>query len=714
MLQEAKDLQKKAVDELINQINLKDDLTFKAPTGSGKTYMMADFMNRILEIDNSVVFLVSSLSKGDLAHQNYDKFCEYSDKGFFSNIKPHLISSQISGEERLFIPLEFNVYLLPRDLYKKGGRLMKGSMESFLQNITLNSFFGGQDKRVYLIKDECHIATNNLDNLSNDFFTKTLNLSATPNMKRGQHPDVEITIEDAVNAKLIKDIEIGDEDETVADAIKKFESIKKDYRNLLGVNPCLIIQISNKDKADYELNNIIFPELNKIEHQDLKWMLIVDDEKLCDTNDVLKTKKIPVSKWKNYAKSNTAAIDVIIFKMVITEGWDIPRACMLYQVRDTKSKQLDEQVVGRVRRNPRLLEFQSLSEEAQKLAMTAWIWGVIPSDLRKAHAVKIWEDSSDVINEIKVKTTKLKPITSHTSFDLVDFIKKQELRATNSSVFSLWRKLMKADNSVQNLCFEYSDSFPKFWDFAENIEAISKASYHFLVDYTQSMEISSDEKGEINEFSFPITTHYMDNGNYVNISDWVWKRIDGKDKFSFDSDAEREWASILKDLALSDNFDTPPQRATKRFVAGKKNPNAGQKNLFGEIEPDRLNMKNIYLWGKNYVANSEIKFEYYLGSIRSSYPDFVMKDSYDRIHIFEVKSVNISSNVSEGFDGILYKAKVNELKRCYKQASLLTNQIFYLPVLKDDIWQITQCINGNERTVTKEQFIEFVLKNPII
>ena len=36
--------------------------------------------------------------------------------------------------------------------------------------------------------------------------------------------------------------------------------------------------------------------------------------------------------------------------MVITEG-DIPRACMLYQVRDSKSKQMDEQVVGRVRRN---------------------------------------------------------------------------------------------------------------------------------------------------------------------------------------------------------------------------------------------------------------------------------------------------------------------------------------------------------------------------
>lgn len=373
MLQEAKDLQNSAVTKLVAEIKLKDDIVFKAPTGSGKTHMMADFMNRVLEGSNEIVFLVSSLSKGDLARQNFNKFCEYNDKGSFPLIKPYLISSDLAGEERLFIPVDYNVYLLPRDLYKKGGRLMEGSMENFLQNLTLHKAFGGQGKTIYLIKDECHVATSNLDTLSNAYFTKTINFSATPNLERGQTPDIEIKNDDAVAAKLIKNIELGEDTDTVADAINKFESIKAQYRNLLGVNPCLIIQISNKNKADYELNNIILPELNKIEHQELKWMLIVDDYNLCDTNDTFKVKKLPVSRWKSYARENTATIDIIIFKMVITEGWDIPRACMLYQVRDSQSKQLDEQVMGRVRRNPRLLDFENLSTEAQDLAMTAWI-----------------------------------------------------------------------------------------------------------------------------------------------------------------------------------------------------------------------------------------------------------------------------------------------------------------------------------------------------
>ena len=49
---------------------------------------------------------------------------------------------------------------------------MQGSMDNFLQNMTLDEWLGGKNKKIYLIKDECHVATNNLDTLSNDYFEK--------------------------------------------------------------------------------------------------------------------------------------------------------------------------------------------------------------------------------------------------------------------------------------------------------------------------------------------------------------------------------------------------------------------------------------------------------------------------------------------------------------------------------------------------------------
>ena len=167
MLQEAKDLQQRAVAELLQKAEgNKKELTFRAPTGSGKTRMMADFMNQVLVAHDDVVFLVSTLSKGNLAQQNYDVFRDCADKGIFPKIDAHLISTEISGEETLFIPENHNVYVLPRDLFKKNGRLMQGPMLNFLRTMTEHYFGKGKNKRIFLIKDECHQATNNLDRKS--------------------------------------------------------------------------------------------------------------------------------------------------------------------------------------------------------------------------------------------------------------------------------------------------------------------------------------------------------------------------------------------------------------------------------------------------------------------------------------------------------------------------------------------------------------------
>ena len=683
MLQEAKNIQNEAVDKLVNLLknSKQKSLVFKAPTGSGKTYMIADLMNRVLAQDKDVVFLVSSLSKGNLAQQNHEKFESYGST--FTHLNPYLINSEISGEEQLYVPTEYNVYSLPLSLYKKGGRLMQGSLTLFFQTLTNGRIANGLDKKIVLIKDECHIATNNLDDIPEGFISRIIDVSATPKLTRGQYPDVEISNEEAMQAKLIKTVEWGEDDAKLDDAIAKFENVKEEYRNLLGVNPCLIIQISNKDKADEELENEIFPALNKT---DLKWMLIVNDPKKCDTNDSMKAKKLPVDKWKKYAKENTSTIDVIIFKLTISEGWDIPRACMLYQIRDSQSKQLDEQVMGRVRRNPRLTDYEELSDEAQQLAVTAWIWGLEPEDQAKVYAVKL--QGEEIANELKVKTTRLKKLTDKTGFDIEKYLnEKQEKFSTRRSIFDLWRSVESTDNDVQKLISDYSTDYSKWWHAAENIESIVKENSQYENDYADSMEVSPEE------VSFPATSFYTNTDKSVNIRDWVWKRRDGATRFAFDSAAEEDWADILKDIASSG--------ATASVKVGDE-----ENNL--ELVPKEDSRKNILLWGKNYVGNSDIKFEYYMGALHSSYPDFVMKDSKNRIHIFEVKSVNVANNMPAGFDASLYKAKVDELKKAYQQASKLTDQVFYLPVQTSDVWQITKYENGNENTLTIDQFESFI------
>lgn len=688
MLQEIKELQNSAVEKLLalTRENSKKAYTFRAPTGSGKTYMMADYMNRLLQINPNVVFLVSSLSKSDLAKQNYDKFCEYRDNNGFSTINPYLINSDIAGEERLYIPADFNVYLLPRDLYKKDSRLMAGPMLSFLHELKWIS-----GKIIIWIKDEAHIKTTNLDAIADRYFELTINFSATPNLGRGQHPDVEITDAEAEQCKLIKTVIQGEDDDTVEMALQRFEQIKTQYRNLLDVNPCLIIQISNKQRADEELSNEILPALNN--HPELKWMLIVNDPKECDTNDVFKAKKLPVAQWKNYARGNLSNIDVIIFKLVISEGWDIPRACMLYQARNSRSKQLDEQVMGRVRRNPRLLDYETLSDEGKKLATMAWVWGVVDNNTRKAYAVRLYDDQKDITEAVRIKTTVIKPLSDNTLFDINDFLDNKTTKVTHKSIFDLNRKLQMSDSSVKAIVYDYADNYTKWFHAAEYVDDVIKESNQFRCDYSKSMELGPEE-------SFSTDSYYYDTGKYVRINNWVWKRKDGNLKFSFDSDAERDWAEFLKDISY-DGF--------KKIKTGKKivNPNAGAVNLWGDIATNTVvDEKELYLWGKNYVPDSSIKFEYYLGALHSSYPDFIMKDAKGRIHIFEVKSVNQSANFN--IDNNIYVAKVAELKKSYKQASLLTGQYFYLPIQTGNDWQIIRFANGVESTLSSSQFEDFI------
>jgi len=681
MLQEIKDLQNNAVSQLYKVVEKQEIVSFRAPTGSGKTFMMADYMNRVLSNNPNIIFLVSTLSKGGLAEQNYHSFIMNKNNGLFPYLHPYLINTETSTEENLFIPTNENVYILPRDLYKKTGILYKGSFEKFLQNITDGLF--GQNKTIYCIKDECHQATNNLDSVSGKYFKKIINFSATPKLERGQSIDVEISDQQAMETKLIKRIEYGDENDTVETAINKFKEIKKDYRNLLAVNPCLIIQISNKEKAEQEYQNI-HQILNKKENQDLKWMYIVDENKKCDTNDNVK-KRLSVERWKDYAKSNESTIDIIIFKMVISEGWDIPRACMLYQVRDVKSKQLSEQVIGRVRRNPRLLDFETLSLNAQNLCLTSWVWGKIPEGSKKNIAVELFNKGKEVTNQIQLKTIRLKPLTERKNFDLEKFLKQKKRPITTNDIFSLYNKLNNSDIEIQKLCFSYADTFEKWFDFVNNLSVINKEYNSFVCNYTDSMEIEKDNEGNEKLVSFPVSTCYLDNGNSDELQTWVWLRKDKKENFSFDSEAEKKWAGVLERLSLKDKIQT---------IKNEDN------TLFNDTKEDEPR----YLWGKNFLYSSSIKYEYYDNGIHASYPDFVLKDRNENIHIFEVKSVNFSANTN--IDTKEYEQKMSSLKNCYEYCSRLLPYFFYLPILKDDIWQIIRFYKGKMETITKEEFMK--------
>ncbi len=79
-----------------------------------------------------------------------------------------------------------------------------------------------------------------------------------------------------------------------------------------------------------------------------------------------------------------------------------------------------------------------------------------------------------------------------------------------------------------------------------------------------------------------------------------------------------------------------------------------------------------------------------------------MKDSHDRIHIFEVKSLNVSGSMS--IDSDEYKEKVKVLKELYTAVSKVTPHSYYLPIKRANEWTVWVMKDGKVEEMSYDDF----------
>lgn len=675
------ELQEELVDEIISLLDRgQKDISIKAPTGSGKTHMMAMLMDKLLRENEKLVFLVSSLSKGDLAEQCFKSFKKNSEYNF-TRLKPYLISTGNENtkntEYSIWIDYRHNVYVLPTNQFTTSSRIGKES--------TLRCFIEAckrSEREIILIRDESHIATNNLNAL-NEYFSKTIHFSATP---KDNKFDLMLSESEAVRAKLIKEIEFIDNandelEKGLRKALKHFKNeIKPVYKKAgekvgIDIVPAFIVQISNTEKGEEQYEAI----KKVVEEQGLMWVRFASNEKDYETNNAIikeKNKKM----WREYIKEANYPVDVIIFKMVITEGFDIPRACVLYQVRDTQSKVLDEQVMGRVRRNPCLLDFHKLDEKTKEVFSTAYIYGVKPKENKGRK--KLWLKEGEILKEQKIiqefkvpfKTFRLKKVPMK-DIDISECMKDT---LTHKSIFKAYRELNKCDEVIKDKLKDCLSSFKQWFLFVNNLDDIKEKCKAVVESYEEKYGfIEEMKKGfRAENYTFMEKT---DNG--FDCDYCIWTSDDKNDEFFHDSKAELEWFRILNRL---------------------------RDDCCKTVEIDK---KTIYLFGKNYPDNSNVKFDYYHNTIHTSYPDFIFKDKKDRIHIFEVKSVNGKGN-SINFNEEQYTKKITQLQQAYRFASeKIEEYVFYIPIQKDDSWEIYRYEKGKEYKFNNKTEFEEYLKN---
>jgi type III restriction enzyme len=354
-----RDYQKQAVENLCLKLNnsLKSSdneiVVFQAPTGSGKTIMVAEMLKELVkdrEDDKKFSFIWVSVRM--LHEQSKDKLEAYfeDDRLIECSYFEDLEDKKIRENEILFInwhsinKKDINIFVKENEQDNNLNSIVKNTKE--------------EGREIILIIDESHHTAN--AEKSKEIITTispkiTLEVSATPNLREGADEMEKVRLSDVKAEEMVKseiavnpeflavEIKSQSADELViAQALKKREELAKMYEKQGSkVNPLVLIQLPDKKGEMLDKKEEIIKILEKFK-------ITVKNGKLAIWLSEDKSDTLP------NIERNDNEVEVLIFKQAIALGWDCPRASILAIFRESKSFQFTIQTIGRIMRMPEL------------------------------------------------------------------------------------------------------------------------------------------------------------------------------------------------------------------------------------------------------------------------------------------------------------------------------------------------------------------------
>ncbi len=334
--------QEEAVLNLIDLTtgNHKQVVTVKAPTGSGKTIILINYIDEYLSnVNKNTAFIWLCPGKGDLEEQSRQKMIKFAPTRNAQNLFDAL-SNGFTAESTTFINWEL--------VTKTGNKAISdGEKKNLYDRIAeahrLNIDF------VIVIDEEHSNNTAKARDVIDAFAAKhIIRMSATA-IENKRYEFYEIDEIDVINAGLItkaiyvnEGINDGEEisndyDHLLDLADKKRKAISQRYNELgKNIRPLVLIQFPNGK-----------PETITAVENKLAQMGYTYDNGM-------------VSKWMSEDKrdlpENLTANDGIpvflLMKQAISTGWDCPRAKILVKLREGMNEQFEIQTIGRIRRMP--------------------------------------------------------------------------------------------------------------------------------------------------------------------------------------------------------------------------------------------------------------------------------------------------------------------------------------------------------------------------
>ena len=763
--------QQNAVNELVNEFNLNDKniVYFKAPTGSGKTFMIANVINDITKkyFGEKLLFVIATLSSAELPKQmenNLNDYKHYLDFGPYLNIEkvdsPSNSKASNKSDTTYSIIAEKNKVLIfgTSSFGKNKIFTEEGVFDAFIDQII------NEEYKLIYIRDEAHYGgeTNvtkskylDLYNDSTDnekqirsakddgikFEAKmqqiaqyVIKMTATPNNKLFKQ--IVITDKDLEqdNIKLLKPNYCQNEDikslgvDTLSNkdileiACNKFKEVKAKYidkisePSLVDINPAMLIQVRNKhsneitdSQFDEEINQII----SIIKSKGLTYAIYFGDDK---SSNKFQTTNIREKVDLKSISQNNSDIDVIIFKIGPATGWNIPRACMLVQLRNVSSDTLNVQTIGRIRRNPNpsfpddeLMKINPNSISKNYYVYSnyekknrEWSYYILQDKFKQniddfkfyngqinRNILKETSNSKKYNDEILSLIDK-KQILNYINNELeYEYNKTHKLIATKEEIKDnngnyVWREKKSLRNAIelemyindmykihQNYVSEttinnVNSKINKWWNSLESTEKIYSKNLIwyaifklYLNDikklHQKTIQIRKKENSNLREFELINTKKLPSNSYQWNTSNFI-DMLDNSDIKT--TEKELNYAYLNSDNKSNKHYlDSNPEQ----FLLNKIKDEFKELYVDYVDEPNKFN-EEIKIWTKNPTLHG-INYEYYENEyeIKNSFPDIIIKYKTHQL-IIEVKQDNDDHSNNNKIDNLLnaYKKYIDE------------------------------------------------------
>jgi type III restriction enzyme len=400
---------------LLRRSGSRQAMVLKAPTGSGKTVIMAAFLNKLceelpdkLELEKrSVAFVWIAPNK--LHIQSYLALKHYFSE--LRSIKPiqfeDVTDNEIKPNEVLFVNWESinkekNVMVRESELGK--------TLYQYVDRARLN------DTEIVVIIDEEHMFANprtakrTAEVLLKIYPKIEIRVSATPITTTDYKTVVER--EDVIAQEMIKSgiilnpaLDTYDQENRTLDqilmdvALEKRAQLAEAYRKLdKNINPLLLIQLPNDTSEENSVEDRKIIDL-VIQHLGVLRGISTNNGKM--------------AVWLSGRKENLEKIEepdnmteVLLFKQAIALGWDCPRATVLLIFRELHSQTFTIQTVGRILRMP----------EQKHYPNAILNQGYVYTNLSRSQIEVVQDDMSYITMNKALRRDEYKPVNLQSTY----------------------------------------------------------------------------------------------------------------------------------------------------------------------------------------------------------------------------------------------------------------------------------------------------------